>query len=110
MAIITVDFDGTLFKGTSLQVMFQTAKKDFTWREWSIVGLGLVKAAGKGLIKGKEAFKHGFFKAFARSFKGKTKHELDIFFKELVQMGRDEVNEELVDSIREHQKNGDTVI
>ncbi|HLQ72355.1 MAG TPA: HAD family hydrolase [Bacillota bacterium] len=110
MAIVTVDFDGTLFKGNSFQAMFQTAKKDFTWKEWSVVGLGLVKAAGKGLTKGKEAFKHGFFMAFARSFRGKTKHELDTFFKELVQMARDDVNEELIDRIREHQKNGDTVI
>src|SRR5699024_2097476 len=65
---------------------------------------------GKGLVKGKEAFKHGFFKAFARSFKGKTKAELDIFFRKLVDMGIEEVNEGLVNYIREHQQKGDTVI
>lgn len=110
MAVVTVDFDGTLFKGDSFKVMFQTAKQDFTWKEWGVVGLGLVKAAGKGLVKGKEAFKHGFFKAFARSFKGKTKAELDIFFRKLVDMGMEEVNEGLVNYIREHQQKGDTVI
>src|SRR5699024_354550 len=110
MAVVTVDFDGTLFKGDSFKVMFQTAKQDFTWKAWGVVRLGLVKAAGTGLVRGKKALTHGFFKAFARSFKGKTKAELDRSSRKLVDMGTAEVNDGLVNYIREHQQKGDTVI
>ncbi|WP_217589625.1 HAD family hydrolase [Lentibacillus saliphilus] len=110
MAVVTVDFDGTLFQGNSFKIMFQAAKKDFTIKEWGIVAKGLLKATVQGMLKGKQAFKHGFFKAFARSFKGKTKEELTIFFHQLVQMGKDNVHHELVETIHEHQKKGDTII
>ncbi|MUV38961.1 Phosphoserine phosphatase [Lentibacillus sp. JNUCC-1] len=110
MGLVTVDFDGTLFKGNSFKVMFQVAKADFSIKEWSVVGLGLLKAGAKGLTGGKEAFKHGFFKAFARSFKGKTEGELTDFFNQLVVVGKPNVNHELVSRVREHQNNGDTVI
>lgn len=110
MAVVTVDFDGTLFKGDSFRVMFQAAKKEYTWREWGVVATGLLKAAGKGVTGGKEAFKNGFFKAFTRSFKGKSKQELDSFFQELIRVGKDQINIQLVECMKQHQKNGDTVI
>lgn len=110
MAVITVDFDGTLYQGDSFKAMFQAAKKDFTWKEWIALGFGVEKAVAYGVFKGKQAFKHSFFKSFARSFKGKTRQELDEFFETLVEARQEEVHKELVKKIHQHQKNGDQVI
>ncbi|WP_163971906.1 HAD family hydrolase [Oceanobacillus halotolerans] len=110
MAIVTVDFDGTLYQGNSFKAMFRAAQKDFGLTEWSIVAVGLAKAIALGITKGKNAFRHAFFKAFAKSFKGKTSKQLDQFFFQLVEIGKKEVNHELVHKIREHQRTGDTII
>ncbi|WP_088034238.1 HAD family hydrolase [Evansella clarkii] len=110
MAIVTVDFDGTLFQGNSFNVMFQAGRKQFKLRDWGIVSAGLAKSAVLGAVKGKEALRHEFFKSFARTFKGKTNEELDIFFQELVDHGKKEVHHDLINTIRMHQENGDTVI
>ncbi len=110
MAIVTVDFDGTLYQGNSFKIMFQVGKKKFTWKQWLIVSAGLIKACTIGLIKGKQAFKHLFFISFAKTFKGQTKQQLDEFFLELVNVGMKDVNMKLVGKIKEHQQNGDTVI
>lgn len=110
MAVVTVDFDGTLYKGNSFNAMFQLAKKEFGIKEWSIVMSGLMKAALLGTVKGKNEFRKQFFLAFAKSFKGKTKSEMDHFFHELVQIGKEDINEELVDKISEHLQKGHDVI
>lgn len=110
MAIVTVDFDGTLYQGNSFKVMFQVGKKQFTLKQWGTVFGGMVKAAAIGLVRGKNAFRHQFFKAFAMTFRGKTTSELDVYFQELVNVGKADVHENLVLQIQEHQKNGDTVI
>ncbi|MBE4907687.1 haloacid dehalogenase-like hydrolase [Bacillus luteolus] len=110
MAIVTVDFDGTLYQGNSFKVMFQVGKKQFTMKQWSILFSGLVKAGAVGLANGKNAFRHQFFKAFAKTFQGKTTSELDVFFQELVDVGKAEVHQSLVLQIQKHQQNGDTVI
>jgi HAD superfamily hydrolase (TIGR01490 family) len=110
LAIVTVDFDGTLYQGNSFKVMFEVGKKSFSTKQWGVVVVGLVNAAFTGVLRGKTVFKHNFFKSFAKTFKGKTSKELDIFFQKLVDIGKADVNLELVDKIREHQKNGDTVI
>lgn len=110
MAIVTVDFDGTLYRGNSFKAMFIVAKKEFSWKEWALVSGGIVKAGVIGIVKGKQAFRHTFFKAFAKSFKGKTKQELEEFFDHLVQAGLNEVHQDLIRTIREHQSKGDKVI
>ncbi|QOR67953.1 HAD-IB family hydrolase [Cytobacillus suaedae] len=110
MAIVTVDFDGTLYQGNSFKVMFQVGKKQFTMKQWSILFSGLVKAGAVGLANGKNAFRHQFFKAFAKTFKGKTTSELEAFFQELVDVGKADVHQSLVLQIQKHQQNGDTVI
>lgn len=110
MAIVTVDFDGTLYQGNSFKVMFQAGKEKFTTKQWGLVGFGLAKAGFMGLTKGKTAFRHEFFKAFARTFQGMTDVELDEFFKELVELGKKEVHHELVAQVRQHQEAGDTVL
>ncbi|WP_421383484.1 HAD family hydrolase [Bacillus salacetis] len=110
MAIVTVDFDGTLYQGNSFKAMFQMGQKRFTAKQWAVVAAGLGKAAAAGVLQGKTKFKHEFFKAFARTFKGKTTEELDLFFQELVAVGKDEVHRSLVLKIQEHQNNGDTVV
>ncbi|MFZ3577023.1 HAD family hydrolase [Virgibacillus sp. DJP39] len=110
MAVVTVDFDGTLYQGNSFKVMFQAAKKEFVFKQWVVVGAGIVKATVSGLLNGKNAFRLQFFRAFAQSFKGKTSQELDDFFVKLVEIGIKDANQDLVHKIREHQKQGDTVI
>ncbi|MBB6453204.1 HAD superfamily hydrolase (TIGR01490 family) [Salirhabdus euzebyi] len=110
MAIVTVDFDGTLYQGNSFKVMFQVGKKTFGLKQWSIVFTGLVKAIITGLVKGKNAFRLQFFKAFANTFKGKTELELEEFFQQLVNIGKVDVHQGLVRQVREHQQNGDMII
>ncbi|WP_456275138.1 HAD family hydrolase [Bacillus sp. AK128] len=110
MAIITVDFDGTLYQGNSFKAMFEIGKKRFTTKQWLAVIQGLIKAVFIGLRKGKISFQHEFFKAFAKTFKGQTAEELDIFFQDLVELGKSEIHHKLVSKIKEHQRNGDTII
>ncbi|WP_416150456.1 HAD family hydrolase [Salipaludibacillus sp. HK11] len=110
MAVVTVDFDGTLYQGNSFKSMFLVAKKEFTIKEWLIVGQGLLKSVVLRMIKGKEAFRHSFFKSFAKSFKGKTDEELKVFFERLVQEGIAEVHHKLVDKVRQHQADGDEIV
>lgn len=110
MAIVTVDFDGTLFQGNSFKIMFVAAKKDFTLKDWGIVFVGLLKSIFYRITKGKEAFRHQFFKSFAKSFKGKTNEQLDTFFKSLVLLGKEDIHTDLINKIKEHQQNGDTII
>ena len=110
MAVVTVDFDGTLYKGNSFNAMFKLAKKEFTVKEWLVVFAGLIKASVLGLFKGKNEFRKQFFMAFAKSFKGKTEKEMNDFFQKLVNIGKVDINEELVSKIREHQQKGHEVI
>ncbi|RIW29213.1 haloacid dehalogenase-like hydrolase [Bacillus salacetis] len=110
MAIVTVDFDGTLYQGNSFKAMFQMGQRRFTAKQWATVAAGLGKASAAGALKGKTKFKHEFFKAFAKTFRGKTSEELDLFFQELVEFGKAEVHRDLVLKIQEHQNNGDTVV
>lgn len=110
MGVVTVDFDGTLYQGNSFKVMFQTANKSFGWKQWIVVGTGIVKAAAAGLVKGKNAFRMQFFKAFAKSFKGMTQAELDDFFGELVAKAKQEAHHGLIHKIREHERQGDHII
>lgn len=110
MAVVAVDFDGTLFLGNSFKVMIEAGKKEFKVKEWSTVTGGLTMACASGLSKGKNAFRMQFFKAFAKTFKGKTKEELDFFFNKLVDIGEKNINHRLVERIREHQEKGDTII
>ncbi|WP_377946410.1 HAD family hydrolase [Alkalibacillus flavidus] len=110
MAVVTVDFDGTLYQGDSFKVMFQVAKQDYGLKEWSVVGAGLVKSVALGLVKGKEAFKHEFFRSFARSFKGKTQEELADFFDKLARHDLERVHYELVEVVKHHQAQGDEVV
>lgn len=110
MAVVTVDFDGTLYQGNSFKVMFQAAKKDFNFKQWAVVGIGVIKAAINGILKGKNALRISFFKAFARSFKGKSREDMDEFFRQLVDIGKEDIHHGLVQKIREHQEQGDTII
>lgn len=110
MAVVTVDFDGTLFKGNSFKVMLKVAKKDFTRKQWGVTLREMRKAVMTSLTKGKNAFKMQFFRAFAKGFKGESKQALNRFFQKLVYIGKNEVNEDLVKTIKRHQQNGDAVI
>src|SRR5699024_9292785 len=110
MAVVTVDFDGTLFKGSSFKVMVRVAKKEFTRKQWAVVSAGLIKAAIFGSVKGKNAFRMQFFRAFAKRVKGESKQKLDGFFQRLVNIGKREVNEDLVNTLTENQHDGYSVI
>ncbi|WP_027965075.1 HAD family hydrolase [Halalkalibacillus halophilus] len=110
MAVVTVDFDGTLYQGNSFKVMFKVAKQEYGIKQWSIVGFGVVKSVILGIFKGKEAFKHQFFRSFVRSMKGKSKEELQEFFTVLAQNDLEKVNEPLVKKVKEHRANGDDVV
>jgi HAD superfamily hydrolase (TIGR01490 family) len=110
LAIVTVDFDGTLYQGNSFKAMIEIGKKRFNTKQWLVVVGGLLKATTTGLLKGKNQFRHEFFKAFAKTFKGRTNIELDLFFQELVAYGKADVHQDLVYKIKEHQQKGDTVI
>ncbi|MDQ0256753.1 HAD superfamily hydrolase (TIGR01490 family) [Evansella vedderi] len=110
MAIVTVDFDGTLYQGNSFKIMFQMGKKNFGVKEWIVVFTGIAKALAVGVVRGKAALRLQFFRAFAKTFNGKTKEELDVFFQQLVNIGKKDFNHDLIHKLREHQEKGDTVI
>lgn len=110
MGVVTVDFDGTLYQGDSFKTMFRAANKSFGLKQWSVVGTGIINAVAAGLVRGKNAFKLQFFKAFAKSFKGMTKTELGDFFRKLVVMGKDDAHHGLIHKIREHERQGDHII
>ncbi|WP_188207713.1 HAD family hydrolase [Alkalibacillus aidingensis] len=110
MAVVTVDFDGTLYQGNSFKVMFQVARKEYGIKEWIVVGSGLLRSMFVGVFKGKEAFKHQFFHSFVRSFKGKSQEELASFFGELAREDLGRVNRPLVEKIKQHQSYGDDVV
>ncbi|RSK26124.1 HAD-IB family hydrolase [Bacillus sp. HMF5848] len=110
MAIVTIDFDGTLYQGNSFKAMFHIGQKKFSSKQWVIVAAGLLKALASGAVQGKTKFRHDFFKAFAKTFKGKTTAELNDFFQELVNFSKEDIHESLVQQIRDHQRKGDTVI
>ncbi|KUP09258.1 haloacid dehalogenase [Bacillus coahuilensis p1.1.43] len=110
MAIVTVDFDGTLYRGNSMKTMIQVGKATFTPRQWIGVVTGLGKAVAIGAVKGKDRFRHEFFRSFARAFKGKSTHELDEFFQILVDHGKEDVHHSLIHTVRQHEAKGDTVI
>lgn len=110
MKLITVDFDGTLFKGDSFSLMFRAGSKDFGIREWAVISSGSILALFLGLMKGKDALRLQFFKSFARTFKGKSEAELATFFWHLVEGSANKINQPLVEKIREHQEAGNQVI
>lgn len=110
MAVVTVDFDGTLYQGNSFNVMFQAGQKEFTYKEWTTVYRHLAMALALGVTKGKNAFRHQFFKGFAKTFKGKSETELDLFFEKLVDLGKEDVHYGLVEHVRKHQQKGDHVV
>lgn len=110
VAVVTVDFDGTLFRGSSFKVMVRVARKEFSPMQWAVVSGGLVRATGLGVTKGKNAFRKQFFRSFAKAFRGKTRQELNGFFQRLVNIGIREVNQDLVVKIKEHQNKGDSII
>lgn len=110
LQLVTVDFDGTLFQGDSFKLMFQAGTKKFSIRGWSTVLSGSISALYLRATNGKDAFRSKFFKSFAETFKGKTKEELNNFFQLLIEMGKDQINQQLVDQILYHQKSGHQVI
>ncbi|TFB22879.1 HAD-IB family hydrolase [Filobacillus milosensis] len=110
MRVITVDFDGTLYQGNSFKVMFDVAKKQYSAKQWVSVGLGTGKAIGKLVTGGKTAGKHTFFRSFVKSFKGKSKKDLEEFFHALANGDLERVNRPLVEKIKQHQADGDQVV
>ncbi|RYG73018.1 haloacid dehalogenase-like hydrolase [Lentibacillus lipolyticus] len=110
MGVVTVDFDGTLYQGNSFKMMFRAANKEFGLKQWAVIFTGIIKAAVIGMVKGKHAFRLQFFKAFAKSFKGKTSSELDDFFRKLVMMGKQDAHHDLIHKIREHERQGNKII
>lgn len=110
MAVIAVDFDGTLYRGNPLLAMIRVGKKHFTIKEWLIFSVGLVKTILIGLTEGKNAFRIEFFKSFARVFKGKDKAIIEQFFITLAEDGNSEIDEQLLRKIKSHIINGDSVI
>ncbi|MFC0302529.1 HAD family hydrolase [Virgibacillus soli] len=110
MGVVTVDFDGTLFQGNSFYVMFEAGQKAFNYKQWGTVASSTIKASALGVTRGKDAFRHAFFKGFAKTFKGKTAEQLDIFFEQLVELGAADINHKLVEEIKRHQQQGHAVI
>ncbi|GAB4073080.1 hypothetical protein GCM10028778_07050 [Barrientosiimonas marina] len=110
MGVVTVDFDGTLYQGDSFKVVMEGANQAFGLKQWTVISKGLAKASTAGLTKGKNAFKLSFFEAFAKSFKGMTRAELDQFFRRLVEIGKDDVHQGLIEKIHEHERQGDQII
>lgn len=110
LRLVTVDFDGTLFQGDSFNLMFKLGRKKFGISEWVTVIIGSIESAILGIFKGKNALRKHFFKTFAKTFKGKTQQELETFFDHLIELGDDDINQSLINQIKEHQAQGNHVM
>ncbi|ADI00401.1 HAD family hydrolase [Salisediminibacterium selenitireducens] len=110
MAIVTVDFDGTLYQGDSFKAMFKAGKKHFGWRQWLTMGVEVVASLFVWLFQNKQAMKMRFFRGFAMTFKGMTTEEINSFFRDLAGSDWDNVNIELVEKLKEHEKRGDRLV
>jgi len=110
MAVIAVDFDGTLYRGNSMKVMLRAGRKYFTLKDWLLFLSSFMKIIIIGLTKEKAEVRIHFFQSFAKMFKDKKKEELDDFFGMLVKQGFSDIDQQLLNTILKHQQNGDHLL
>jgi len=110
MAVVTVDFDGTLYQHSSVMTTLKVGKTMFTPKQWFYV----IKDVVKGIVnrtKGERIdFQVLFLGSFFLQMKGKNMKELHNFFISLVETGQQGINYDLVSRLVEHSGNGDLIV
>ncbi len=109
MAIVTVDFDGTLYQHSSVIGMIKGGHKLLTSKQEISIILDFLR---KSLIRKKYRgdFRIVLLKSFFSQMEGKSFEEMAIFFEKALDMSQHCVNYELVSRIKEHIENNDHVI
>jgi len=110
MSIVTVDFDGTLYKHNSVMATLKAGKTAFTFKQWLYIVKDFLNSSVNRTIGEKMDLRVVFFKSFFRQMKGKSIDELHDFFETLAKTGRQSINYDLVSRISKHSENGDRVI
>lgn len=109
MAIIAVDFDGTLYEENSAKVTIKAGGTALTFKQWvHIFGdivKGIVHSPGE-----KRDLNIIFLKSFFYQMKGMSMEEISDFFIGLVDAGKDGINKELFLRVNRHLEDGDKVV
>ncbi|HZX21451.1 MAG TPA: HAD family hydrolase, partial [Clostridia bacterium] len=110
MSIVTVDFDGTLYKHNTVMTTLKVGKTMFTLRQWLCVVKDIVKGITNKPTGEKIDFQVLFLGSFFLQMKGKNMEELHNFFISLVETGQQGINYDLVSRLAEHSENGDCIV
>ncbi len=110
MAIVTVDFDGTLYQSNSLMPMLKTSKKELTLKQWYFIIANFLKISLSKENAEEKDYRFIFLKAFFSQMKGKNAKELQSFFMSAIENGQQGINKDMVMRINQHLEKGDSVI
>lgn len=110
MAVIIVDFDGTLYRDNSVLVTLKGAQKIITIGQWACIAGNIIKGFTDKLKGRKVDFRFLFLKSFFKQMEGRSREELHIFFKSLIETGHQGINYELVMRLEKHLNNGDRIV
>jgi HAD superfamily phosphoserine phosphatase-like hydrolase len=110
MAIVTVDFDGTLYQRNSVMAMLKAGRKEFTLKQWVSMIIKFLKDSMNRTRTNKIDFRVVLLKSFFYQMKGKNMDEMHTFFESLTNVGLQNINYDLVSKITKHLENKDRVI
>lgn len=108
MAIIAVDFDGTLYQENSITITIKEGRRVFTIRQWFLIIRDIIK----GLINGESGQDRRvlFLESFFQQMEGKEREEIYEFFVSLVRKGHQGVNHDLLSRLNRHLDQGDHLV
>lgn len=110
MSIVTVDFDGTLYKHNSVKAMLKAGKKVFTLKQWSLIAIKFLSGCVNRDKGDKIDLRVILLKSFFYQMKGKSVEEMHAFFGAILNTDRQNINYNLVLRIKNHLEMGDRVI
>ncbi|MCK9443653.1 MAG: HAD-IB family phosphatase [Tissierellaceae bacterium] len=109
MAIIAVDFDGTLYEENSAKVTIKAGRTALTFKQWVHIFKDIVKGIANSPGQKKD-FNILFLKSFFYQMKGMSREEISDFFTGLVDAGKDGINKELFLRVNKHLEDGNQVV
>ena len=110
MSIVTVDFDGTLYRHNSIMDMLKAGGKAFTLKQWCYIVMNFLTGSVNRTREDKIDLHVVLLKAFFGQMKGKNTDEMHAFFESIIKAGHTNINYDLVSRITKHLENGDRVV
>lgn len=110
MAVITVDFDGTLYQQNSIMATLKGGNTIFTIKQWFYIIKDIIKGITRKRTGEKVDTRVLFLESFFNQMKGRSKEEIYNFFVSLVEKEKGGINFDLVATLTGHLKNGDRVV